>query len=313
MLRRSWPGALLTLVSLAFPAPAQEVKLEWKFKPGDKFYLQTDSSVKQTMRTPSLGKELKQETEQSTLFSVSVEAVNADKSVVLEYKIEGVIARSATGGGAAALEEKLQQQLTGATFKVTLGAKGEVTKFEGYEDLVKKLAGDDENAKKVIRALFSEDELKAKATDALRFLPDGPVKIDAEWERDSKWPLGPLGSFELKKKYTYKGIEKAVPINKALPAINYHVPDPKYSPPPKPEGAPLPIQVAKGDLRAENFKGTVYFDAEAGRLAYAETTLTVKGTVSFAGQGQGGNVDTEVSLEQTIKTKVLDKNPLQPK
>jgi hypothetical protein len=302
MLRWSWSGGLLTLVFVAFPALGQDtgVKLVWKFNKGDQFFLQTDSSAKQTMRTPSLGKELKLDVDQTTVFSVTVRDINADKSVVLEYKI---------------VDEKLQQQLLGAGFTITLGAKGEVKKFEGYDDLVKKVAGDDANAQKLFRAVVSEAELKARATDAFGFLPDGPVKLDtpsAKWQRKSELPLGPLGSFEVTKSYTYEGPAKA-PSGKAEEKIRFQG-EAKYSLPAKTDGTPvLPFQVAKGDLRAENFKGDIFFDAAAGRLDSSDMTVTLKGNVSFAGQGGSGNIDTEVSVEQTIKTKWLDKNPLAPK
>jgi hypothetical protein len=302
---------------VVFPAGADDaaVKLEWKFTKGDKFFLKTDSLVKQTMRTPSLNKELKLETEQTTVFGVTVQDVLADKSVVLEYKIEGMTAKSAVGGGAAAADERLQQQLGGATFTVTLSPKGEVTKFEGYDGLVKKFAGDDKNAEKLVRAVLSEAELKARATDALGFLPDTPVKIDAKWQRESKLPFGPLGSFDLKRNYTYEGQGKA-PDGKAREKIIYQV-EATYSAPPKAEkseGTPaLPFQVAKGDLKAENFKGTIFFDAGAGRLTHSEMTVNLKGTVSFAAQGQGGNIDTEVAVEQVVRTTVTNTNPLAPK
>jgi len=316
MLRRYWPGALVLLV-VAFPAPADDaaVKLEWKFKKGDKFFLKTDSTVKQTMRTPSLNKELKLETEQTTVFSVTVQDVAADKSVVLEYKIEALTAKSSVGGGTAAADERLQQQLGGTTFTVTLGPRGEVTKFEGYDALVKKIAGDDKNADKLVRAVLSEAELKARATDALGFLPDAPVKIDAKWERTSTLPFGPLGSFDLVRKYTYLGPAKA-PSGKAQEKIEFQA-EAKYSPPPKAEkteGTPaLPFQVAKGDLKAENFKGAIFFDAAAGRLGSSEWTLNLKGPVTFTGQGQGAEITQEVTLEQVVKTTVTDTNPLAPK
>jgi hypothetical protein len=320
MLRRCWPGALLLLV-VAFPAAADDaaVKLEWKFKKGDKFFVKNDSTVKQTMRTPALNKELKLETEQTTVFSVTVQDVTSDKSAVLEYKIESSSAKTSTAGGAAAADERLQQLLAGATFTVTLGPKGEVTKFEGYDGLVKKFAGDDKNAEKVVRAVLSEAELKARATDALGFLPDGPVKLDtptAKWERKGMTlPFGPLGSFEVDRRYTYVGPAKA-PSGKAQEKIEFQA-DAKYSPPAKAEkrdGTPaLPFQVSKADLKAENFKGTIFFDAAAGRLGSAEWTLNLKGPVTFTGQGQGAEITQEVTLEQAVKTTVTDTNPLAPK
>src|SRR6516164_5064869 len=99
MAQRSWVGAVLALGVLAFPAPgrAQQVQLEWKLKEGDKFFLETVTSFKQTLKT--LGKELKQDRQDNVVYGVSVLKKNDDKTAQLEEKIESVAVRN-TGGPA---------------------------------------------------------------------------------------------------------------------------------------------------------------------------------------------------------------------
>jgi hypothetical protein len=66
MLQRCWIAAVLFLVAAGSRVHGQ-TQLEWKFKDGDKFYLETVSSFKQGMK--SLGKELRQDFEMTFLFS----------------------------------------------------------------------------------------------------------------------------------------------------------------------------------------------------------------------------------------------------
>ncbi|HJT78548.1 MAG TPA: hypothetical protein VJ739_15190, partial [Gemmataceae bacterium] len=87
MLSRCGIGAALVLAALAGPAPAQ-VTLQWKFKEGDKFYLESVSILKQSMKT--LNKELKQDIEQTTLFSFTVQKKDSDNNAVLQATIESV-------------------------------------------------------------------------------------------------------------------------------------------------------------------------------------------------------------------------------
>src|SRR4051794_18819800 len=88
-------GALVAASLLELSSRGQDVKLEWKFKEGDKYTLETVSTFKQEMKT--LGKTLKQDLKQTTGYSLTVQKVNADKSVVLEQKLESLALENQTG------------------------------------------------------------------------------------------------------------------------------------------------------------------------------------------------------------------------
>jgi hypothetical protein len=299
---RCWVGAALVLAVLTAPGYGQ-VTLEWKFKEGDKFFLETTSVFHQTMKT--LGKELKQDLEQTTQFSLSVLQKN-DVGAVLEQKLEAISLKNLNMTGSSTNDEKFLQQLKDATFKVTVTPRGEITKFEGYDDLLKKLAGDDAKARATIQAILSEDSLKRSVGDTFGLLPAGPVKSGDKWGGDKKTelPLGPLGSFTVVKNYTYDGKETVE--GKSLDKISFSG-SATYAPPKMADMSVLPFQVVKGDLKAENIKGIVLFDSGAGRLAMAETTMQLKGNVTIAASGT--NIDTEAQQDQTIKTRLLDKAP----
>jgi hypothetical protein len=300
MQRHYWPGAILTLALFVLPAHAQ-VQMEWKLKEGDKFFLETVSNLKQQMRTQ--GKEMKQDQDLTTVFALSVEKKNPDNTAVLEEKIETLIVKNA-GGLAAGTDEKFNQQLLGTAFKVTLNPRGEVVKFEGYDDLVKKLAGDDPTARKAVQSVTPEDQFKVSVSEAFGFLPDKPVKTGDSWERETTRSLGPLGSFVSKRKYTYEGSEMVE--GKPLEKITFTAAT-TYNAPKAGEASAFPFQVEKADLKVEDVKGTFLFDAAAGRLVRSEMGLKLKGTVVI--KVMGTNLETEAVEEQTVKMRVLDKNP----
>jgi hypothetical protein len=301
MQRHYWLGAILTLATFVLPAHAQ-VQMEWKLKEGDKFFLETISSLKQQMRTQ--GKEMKQDLEVATVFSLTVEKKNADNTAVLEQKIEGLMVKNAAGQ-AAGTDEKFNQQLVGAAFKVTLSPRGEVAKFEGYDDLLKKVAGDDANARKTVQSIVSEEVFKVSVAEAFGFLPDKPVKTGDSWERETTRPLGPLGSIVSKRKYSYDGSEMVE--GKPLEKITFTATS-TYTAPKPGEPNAFQFQVAKAALNLEDVKGTFLFDAAAGRLVRSEMGLKLKGTVVIVVMGT--NLETEAQQDQTTRMRVLDKNPV---
>ena len=306
MLQRYSFGAVFALAFLAVPAHAQ-VQLEWKFKDGDKFYLETVNSFKQSMKT--LGKELRQDLDMDFVFSVAVQKVNSDKSAVLEEKVESVTVKNAGGpAGEIAAEDKFNQQIKGATFRFTVTPRGEVTKFEGYDDLVKRLAGDDPVNRKAVQAVLSEDYLKNAAADAFGLLPAGPVKEGSEssWGNDKKLetPLGPLGSFTTTRTYSYEG--KDTVGGKPVDKITF-TGKATYSPPKSADAGPFPFQLTKGDLKVEDLSGTLFFDEAAGRLVQSTATMHVKGSMTVL--VSGNTLDSELQQDRTVKTRLLDKPP----
>jgi hypothetical protein len=305
MLQRYGIGAVLALAAVAAPAHGQ-VQLEWKFKEGSKFYLETVTTARQGMKYQ--GKELRQDTELTFLFSVTVQRMN-DKSAVLVQKLDGLFVKNiGAPAGQINAEDKFNQQLVGATFNLTVKPNGEVTDFEGYEQLVKKLAGEDAVARKTVQAVLSKEYLKRAATEVFAVLPPRPVKGGDSWGGDEKHDvlLGPLGSFTTTRKYTYEGKDEKEP---KLDKITFKG-TASYNPPKAGDAGPFPFQVTKADLKMEDIKGTAWFDAAAGRLDRMETSARVKGTMTVV--ANGNPIETELEQERTVKTRLLDKPPPPP-
>jgi hypothetical protein len=299
---RSWIGVFCAFAIVA-PAAHAQVQLEWKLKEGDRFYLEVESTFKQTLEVA--GKDTNNKIEQNLTKTIVlqfyVEKKNTDGSYVIKETVEGMKVQGA--GGPEVKDEKIQ----GASFTLTLDLKFEVLKVEDYDQVVKKLSADDPKVAKIVKALVSEDLLKKSAQETFSFLPYKQVKVgDDPWgkEKKIKMPLGPFGSYELINTYKYEG--KGTGKEKDFEKITFTT-TAEYSPPK--DDAGLEFKVTKGELKLENAKGTIYFDAAAGRLVSYEMSFDLTGSLTL--NNNGVPLETKIKEQkQTVKATLKLQNPL---
>jgi hypothetical protein len=293
MLRRSFVALFLLVVGLAVPAQAQ-VALEWKLKKGDLFYVRSVTKYKQKMK--AINRDFPQEGETTAVFSFFVEN-KSDEGLLLKQTIEGVLEK--VGDKDPVADDKS----TGATFTLLIAPDGEIKKFDGYDAYIRKLAGDDDMARKTIQALVTEESLKRTAKEVFSFLPERKVKEGETWERSVEVPTGPLGQQRFINTYKFEGqaelAGKKVEKIGVTMAIDYKAgkPDPA-----------LASSVLSGEMKVEDGKGTIYFNAAEGRLIQIESKMTLKGRMILSVSGT--NVEAELQREQENKTAVLSENPI---
>src|SRR5205807_10107074 len=126
-------GTVLLLNVLAAPAPLTP-GLRWQLKEGDVVYHQSESSVQQNMTI--MGMKVDQKQELATLTRYVVKRKNADGSLVLEQTI---VSLKGKGG---VVEAGLADKIQGSSFLVTLNARGEVTKLDGYKQFLARVGTD---------------------------------------------------------------------------------------------------------------------------------------------------------------------------
>jgi hypothetical protein len=297
MLRRCSAAGFLILAGLALPAHGQ-APLQWKLKKGDQFYVRTVTTYRQTFK--AAGKpDLKQNFEKTVVLGFTVEDQNAD-GLVLKETIEDISEKR--GEGEARPEDAVRGR-DPVAFTVTLSPKMEVLKVEGQDKLIDRLAGADVSARKALTSALSEETVKKSAREVFGFLPDRPVKEGGTWERAVDVPFGPLGAHKLTTTYKLEGKEdvggKKVEKISFTTAVDFK---------PGKADPSLPYAVVGSDLKADDSRGTLHFDAAAGRLVQSEAKMTLKGHLVLA--SGGSNTDADVEQDQVTKVTLLNDNPV---
>lgn len=267
---------------------ADAVALKWHFKQGDSFLQTTRSQLNQTVKIGM--QEFKTDITHTTVIRFTVKQVEPNGTVTLEEKVESVKATNPDGSPAAGSSAVLNQ-LQGATFTAKLAPDFTVQQLEGYEELLKRIAGDDPSVRRVVQALLSENQLKRAMRESFGFLPIEPVKPGATWQRELPLTLGPLGSAVLKQDFRFEGIEtkdgKSLAKVTFKPTVVYSLPKPELS---NPE-----MTITKANIQEGDSQGTLYFDVAAGRLNRSEKKLNLKGDVTVELQGK----ETPLTFEQS--------------
>jgi len=284
---------LVVLGLLAGTAHGQ-TRLAWRFEEGEKFYVESVISSKDILK--GTGAEAKQDAERTTLTSFTVKRKNADGSLVLEQKIESI--KVSVQGTLPKPDAALHQLMEGTTFRLTLGKKLELKSFEGYDALALRIAARDVELGKLFRSVMPEETMRRAVEEAFGFLPDGDLKPGQRWSRKLILPLGPIGSLNGLNSYTYRGYVDGKEKIDVEATLSYVAP---------PLTTEFIFQVNKGELKAENVRGTILFDPQTGKLAQSEIRLRLKGSLTVQAQGQLRAID--VDQEQTIRTRFLDKPP----
>jgi hypothetical protein len=286
--------AVLVLNVLAAPAPMQPV-LRWKLKEGDVIYHESVASTRQTMMV--MGTKVDQDQEQTTVTRYTVKRKNADGGMVLEKTLV-----SLKGKGAVA-DAGLFNKIKGATFLVTLNARGEVVALEGYKQFLAGL-GADETSRSLVSMMFTEETIKQSVNEVFGCLAVKGVSVGETWRRPYLQPMGPMGDFSGEMTYRYSG--KTPVGGKNLDRITFTA-TMRYAPPRGQVGGGLPFRIDKADFSADELKGTIQFDPVLGRLVESSSSGRLKGKMTI----NVGEQATEIEMAQTVqmKSRLLDKAP----
>jgi Family of unknown function (DUF6263) len=299
MIRRTMCLSVACFLASSLPLQA-EVKLEWKFKEGDKFQTESITTLVQTMTVG--GQTNRQDFETILHTSFTVKKTEPDGSVELRMQIEKIKASNRANPASPAASTQVRA-LEDVVLTIFLNPKREVTKLEGFEDVLKRVTNDDATSAKAIREIVKEENLRRQAEEAFGFLPDRPVNKGDKWERKIEAALGPLGTILATHTYTYEGPEmkQDKSLHKISVASNFTYVPPKAATP------GFQFQITKGEVKTENATGTIWFDADAGRLVSSETKMKIKGTLTIGITGQSQPQEFVIDQEQTGAIRVTPK------
>ena len=201
--------------------------------------------------------------------------------------------------------------LIGTTFTITLNPNDmKITEIKGREEFVKKLTDANPQMANLLKAILSEEQLKQMSEPAFAVVKGKGQKVKSgeSWSRESKLNMGPIGGYNTKYTYTYGGTEKKTVDGKE---VNLHKIDMKtdltYAPPDAKDATGLPFKIESGKLTATKASGTIWFDADKGRVVETKMEVDLKGTLEISVSEQKASV--ELDQKQSTTTVTSDKNP----
>jgi len=296
MFRVAVPASLLLGLALAAPAAAQ-VNLLWKLKEGDTFFVEEKIAGK-TMVT-IMGNTSTEEQTQHRLSRFVVKG-RARDDAVLEQRIEWWKSKNSGGMAGDQDDTKLMERLSkDVVFTIHLSPRGAITRFAGYDELLKKLAEFDAPEAKKLTAVAGEDVLRAPLVQVFDILPPVAVKKGQSWGQDNVLPMGPMGTFRLAANLTYLGPGDGGEQIGTKATLSFS--------PSKADAGELGFKILKLDLTKKEAAGRLIFDNVKGRLVSREITLPLAGKMVIEVMG----VQTEVHLDGTEKRtiRMMDKRP----
>ena len=307
------------------PAAGDKANLAWKFEKDKTFYQKMTTVTKQTMKV--LNNDVSQTQNQTFIFSWTPTDQKGDDWTV-KQKIVGVQMDIDLGGSKISYDSTKAdapnnalgdffKALVGSEFTLTVNMPKDkpatITKVEGRDDFLKKLTAANQQMKPLLDQILSEDALKQMAAPTFAAVPNKEVAKGDHWDAKTTLDMGPIGKYENTFTYTYDGknADAKDDAQKKWDKINVKT-ELKYTPPDeKAQAGGLPFKIKSADLSSKDAGGTIYFDADKGRVASTAMHLTLNGKLSIEIGGQ----PTEVTLSQTQDTTVetTDANPVEPK
>jgi hypothetical protein len=285
-----------------------------KFELNKPIYMKMTTSVKQTIKVQGGGEPTQAHT-QTFYFKWTPEKQDGDKWIV-KLTIEGAALDLNIGGNPVKYDSTAPEtaatsnpaladyfrKLIGSELKVTFDKVMAVEKVDGRDDLLAKLQNVNPQMEAVLRKILTEEALKQMADPSLGLSVAGEKKPNDSWEKKTSLSLGPIGSYEVTTKYTYKGkntdgadaAEKDLDLIEVTSTLVYKAPTEQA------DG--LLFRIKGGTLETVDPKpGKILFNTKAGRIAKANLMIKMKGTLNVTVGGQ----DTSVDLTQEQTTDVL--------
>jgi hypothetical protein len=280
------------ILALLLAAPGDAYTLQWKLREGDVFYNKTAITLDQTIEL--MGQKVDQTISTKMVIRFTVKSARDGVTVVemtyLDVKVDAV---GLPGSNIA-------DNLKGVSFTATLDDKLKVTKLEGYDKLIDKLADGSDDQKKLMRAVMPELSIREMFGKTFRGVPEKPVAVGGTWKEEDKMALGPLGTVEAKSSMKLEGVKGDLATISLKGDLTYKQGD----------GADgvLPFKITKADLKADKFTGTHVFDMKVGRVTETKVDMEMSGTMTIS--IAGNTVDAKLVQKMKAVGVITDKNPI---
>jgi len=310
--------AAVLAVGLGATVTAQDKQtFQLKLEKDKSFYQKMKTDVTQIIKVQ--GQDLTQKQDSEFFFKWTPEKHDGDKWTIKE-KIEGLKMSIDISGNPITYDSTKTDQpgsagnpglmeffknLVGAEFTVTLNTKTwKVEKVDGKDDFIKKLGAGSTQMDSLLKKIMTDDALKQMADPTFNLIPDAPKAVNDTWEKKQNLSLGPIGTYEVTYKFTYKGKD---PMRKDLDRVEVE-PTLTYKPPAEStEG--LLFRIKSGTITSQKPDqgqppSVVLYNPTTGRIEKATISLKLRGELTVT----IGGTDTKVELDQTQTTTIESSN-----
>jgi len=295
-IRKAWLGIFVVVLVCAGSTPVgAQTTLSYKFKEGEKLGYTIEQKIEMQMNV--MGNDIDMKILQTLDTTWKVVSVDKDKKAKISQKIDRI--RFSMEGGPAGKTDydskdgkkpegqlgemvaPIFEAMTGADFGFTMDAQGKIADVQVPEKLteaLKKLpAGGNQ--------MFSPDTMKQMVEQGGIVLPGGAVEKGKSWEQKTDM-TSPFGKMVVTKALTDEG--KAMIDGKEVEKIALKPTMTIEVDPAKPFSA---------NIKAQEGKGTAYFDNASGRVVESTTTQTMDMSISVGGMEIGQKTKTTASMK----------------
>ena len=287
-----------------------QVKLEYKYTAGQRLTYKTTSKQYQTLTL--MGMEIESSDERTTVTSFATGKRRSDSTLPLEQKVESLRVNLGLPGGirvdfdttninakitdpAVAFIGDMLKVEAGLVYIVVLDEHNKVKAVEGAEKLQEKIASLDAQTRDLLSRRFDSERLKRSFEQETQILPDVLARPGESWKRNQIIEIGGGQTLSFRKKFEYKGTEKAG--GRDLDKIATRVLEVKYNSEPDSNLALKPI---KSNLKAESSNGLILFDREAGHVVSSKDKIRIKGDMTFSANGQEVPSTLDLNIETSV-------------
>ncbi|MFK7819695.1 MAG: hypothetical protein AB8G99_13330 [Planctomycetaceae bacterium] len=290
-------------LSLPSICHAQAVKLERKYRPGDKVLVNAKQEITQKLNLG--GRE-----DQTKVSSVSVVAIETGKPnekghFQRTHSIQKMMRSFEGSNGKLVFDSTKPDAADASSFPgaeqilEAMKAAKKIKKIYQYDKSNKLLAAatagiDIKTLPLGMREEISPAKLKKTRLQELAILPLKPVAPGDSWEHKSELTLGAGQSLKLVTKYTYKGQQELK--GTQYDYIESEVVKADLVAAEAPAGLP---QLSESNVKPVKSMSKIWFDREAGRVAASTDHVQIVGTItlSFGGQSLDGEIDFTIDTE----------------
>jgi Family of unknown function (DUF6263) len=306
---------------LLMPAFAQDPPKEAKFsfeksfgQAGKSFFQKLETTTDQDMSVEGkTGQPAMKQTQKQTFVIKWTPKEEKDGKYVLEQKIDYVKMNILIGTTTIQYDSEAKDQpknpmteFFDSLMRVELTvyvnkSDMKVSKIDGREKFVDKLAENHPQMKSLLKNILSEDAIKTMSYQTWAGIPLGEKKVGYEWTpdtKDTKLDLGAIGTYINTYKYKFDSVKDGQAKIIVTPTMEYKAPDAA-----KGGADALPFVIkSTSNLKsvADKCKGEIFFDLEKGRIASSNMEMKIDGKVVIDIGGQ----ETPVLLTQTQVSKL---------